>query len=261
MTELERVIRRLRRRHTVSRVVYRYVSGRPLDGRTGYAYRTRGAGRWTGYQRQAVRLGVPAVAALTAAYPDQTGAALASAAAVVAYRARRRLVARRFRREYVAPTLAALAPALGREPGQVRLHVDPTLGNLTPRLAKPLSPAEEAVRRWYGEHVEPVIRWLPERVQRAAWSIQRAARPVTDRLAVFRRPGAEEVGPRIELVADAPYLTKEQRHLVSSIVTAKIPVSDLVESWNQVGPRVIATWTVRKRPPARVGLAELVARF
>ncbi|MET8838333.1 type IV secretory system conjugative DNA transfer family protein, partial [Micromonospora sp. NPDC004540] len=31
--------------------------------------------------------------------------------------------------------------------------------------------------------------------------------------------------------------------------------------WNQVGPRVIATWTVRKRPPARVGLAELVARF
>ncbi|MGV9762410.1 helicase HerA domain-containing protein [Micromonospora tulbaghiae] len=262
MTEIERAIRRLRRKHTVPRLVYRYVSGRPLTGREGYPYRTRGRGRWTGYQRQAVRLGVPAVAAVTAAYPEQAGAALGTAAAVAVYRARRRLVARRFRREYVTPTLAALAPALGREPGQVCLHVDATLGNLTPRLAKPLSPAEEAVRLWYGTHVEPVVRWLPERVQRAAWSVQRrAAEPVTSHLAVFRRPGAEEVGPRIELVADTPYLTKEQRALVSSIVTSKIPVSDLVETWNQVGPRVIARWTVRKRPPARVGLAELVERF
>ncbi|MER7440458.1 helicase HerA domain-containing protein [Micromonospora avicenniae] len=261
MTELERTLRRLRRRHTVPRVVYRYLSGRPLDGRTGYAYRTRGAGRWTGYQRQAVRLGVPAVAALTAVYPDQTGTALGTVAAVAAYRVRRRITSRRFNREYVAPTLAALAPALGREPGQVRLHVDPTLGNLTPRLAKPLSPAEEAVRRWYGEHVEPVVRWLPERAQRAAWAVQRAARPVTSRLAVFRRPGVEEQGPRIELTADTPYLTKEQRHLVSSIVTSKIPVSDLVESWHQVGPRVTATWTVRKRPPARVGLDQVAEHF
>ncbi|WP_030269928.1 type IV secretory system conjugative DNA transfer family protein, partial [Micromonospora globosa] len=261
MTELERAIRRLRRKHTVTRVVYRYVSGRPLTGREGYPYRARGRGRWTGYQRQAVRLGVPAVAAVTAAYPGQSGAALGTAAAVAAYRARRRLVARRFRREYVTPTLAALAPALGREPGQVRLHVDPSLGNLAPRLARPLSPAEEAVRRWYGENLEPVVRWLPERVQRAAWAVQRAARPVTSRLDVFRRPGKEDQGPRIELVADTPYLTKEQRQLVSAIVTSKIPVSDLVETWDQVGPRVIARWTVRKRPPARVGLAELVERF
>ncbi|MEV4478765.1 type IV secretory system conjugative DNA transfer family protein [Micromonospora coxensis] len=261
MTEIERMIRRLRRKHTVSRITYRYLSGRPLDGRQGYPYRHRGPGRWAGYQRQAVRLGVPAIAGLTAVYPEQTGAALASAAVVGAWRARRRLLARRFRREYVTPTLAALAPALGREPGQVRLHVDPSLGNLTPRLAKPLSPAEEAARRWYGENVEPVIRWLPERAQRAAWAVQRAAAPVTSRLAVFRRPGEEERGPRIELVADTPYLTKEQRHLVSAIVTSKIPVSDLVETWDQVGPRVIATWTVRKRPPARVGLAELTAHF
>ncbi|MFC8296278.1 helicase HerA domain-containing protein [Micromonospora orduensis] len=260
MTELERAIRRLRRRHTVPRVAYRYLSGRPLDGRDGYPYRHRGPGRLAGWQRQAVRLGVPAAAALSAVYPDQTGAALGTVAAAVAYRARRRLVARRFRREYVAPTLAALAPAMGLQTG-VRLHVDPSLGNLTPRLAKPLSPAEEAARRWYGEHVEPVVRWLPERAQRAAWAVQRVARPVTSRLAVFRRPGAEEVGPRIELTADTPYLTKEQRQLVSAIITSKIPVSDLVESWHQVGPRVIATWTVRKRPPARVGLAEVAEHF
>ncbi|MEU1841905.1 type IV secretory system conjugative DNA transfer family protein [Micromonospora chersina] len=255
MTELERALRRLRRKHTVPRLVYRYVSGRPLDGRAGYAYRTRGAGRLTGWQRQAARLGVPAVAAVTAAYPTEARVALGTAAAVAAYRARRRLVARRFHREYVGPTLAALAPALGLSTG-VRLHVDPTLGNLKPRLAKPLSPAEVAVRAWYGEHLEPVVRWLPERAQRAAWAMQRATQPVTSRLAVFKRPG-EQFGPRIELSVDSPYLTKEQRQLVSAIIGSKIPVSDLVESWQQVGPRVTARWTVRKRPPARVGLAEV----
>ncbi|KAB1919091.1 DUF87 domain-containing protein [Micromonospora noduli] len=255
MTELERAIRRLRRRHTVPRVAYRYLSGRPLDGRGGFPYRRRGSGRWAGWQRQAARLGAPVAAVLAVAQPEQTGAALGTAAAVAAYRLRRRITTRRFDREYVTPTLAALAPALGLQTG-VRLHVDPTLGNLTPRLAKPLSPAEEAARRWYGEHVEPVVRWLPERAQRAAWAVQRAARPATSRLAVFRRPG-EQLGPRIELTAETPYLTKEQRALVSSIISAKIPVADLVETWAMVGTRVRATWTVRRRPPARVGLAQV----
>ncbi|MGW3604293.1 helicase HerA domain-containing protein [Micromonospora sp. NPDC005161] len=259
MTELERTIRRLRRKHTVPRVVYRYVAGRPLSGREGYPYRARGAGRWAGWQRQAVRLGAPVAAVLAAVQPEQTGAAVGTAAAVAAYRLRRRITTRRFNREYVTPTLAALAPALGLQTG-VRLHVDATLGNLTPRLAKPLSPAETAVRAWYGEHVEPVVRWLPERAQRAAWAVQRAARPATSRLDVFRRPG-EVLGPRIELTAETPYLTKEQRQLVAAIIASKIPVSDLVESWQQVGPRVTATWTVRKRPPARVGLAEVLAHL
>lgn len=258
MTELERAIRKLRRKHSMSRVAYRYISGRPLSGKTGYPYLSRGAGRLTGWQRQMIRLSVPAVSLAAVVAPEQTGSAVGSVALVAGYRLRRRLTARRFRREYVSPTLAALAPALGREPGQVRLHVDPTLGNLTPRLAKPLSPAEEAARRWYGEHLEPVIRWLPERAQRAAWAVQRAAEPVTARLAWFRRPAPPDAGPRIELVADTPFLTKEQRALVSSIISSKIPVSDLVETWQQVGPRVTATWTVRKRPPARVGVAQVL---
>ncbi|MFD6640297.1 helicase HerA domain-containing protein [Micromonospora chalcea] len=185
---------------------------------------------------------------------------LGTAVAVTGWRVRRRLTMRRFNREYIAPTLAALAPAMGLQTG-IRLHVDPSLGNLTPRLAKPLSPAEEAVRAWYGEHVEPVIRWLPERAQRAAWSAQRKAEPVTSKLAAFRRPVDGDQGPRIELVADTPYLTKEQRQLVSSIIGSKIPVSDLVESWHQVGPRVRAVWTVRKRPPARVGVDQVAAHL
>ncbi|MEU4680667.1 type IV secretory system conjugative DNA transfer family protein [Micromonospora sp. NPDC023737] len=256
MTELERAIRKLRRKHTVSRVAYRYLSGRPLSGKTGYPYLSRGAGRLAGWQRQVIRLAVPATAALAAAQPEQVGSLAGSAAVVVSYRLRRKLTMRRFNREYIAPTLAALAPAMGLQTG-VRLHVDPSLGNLTPRLAKPLSPAETAVRAWYGEHVEPVIRWLPERAQRAAWSVQRKAEPVTSRLAAFRRPTDPDKGPRIELVADTPYLTREQRQLVSSIIGSKIPVSDLVESWHQVGPRVTATWTVRKRPPARVGIDQV----
>ncbi|MFI2647588.1 helicase HerA domain-containing protein [Micromonospora fulviviridis] len=256
MTELERAIRRLRRQHTVSRVAYRYLSGRPLSGKPGYPYRHRRPGRLAGWQRQAVRLGVPVAAVMAAAYPGQAGGVLGTAVAVTGWRVRRRLTMRRFNREYIAPTLAALAPAMGLQTG-VRLHVDPSLGNLTPRLAKPLSPAETAVRAWYGEHVEPIIRWLPERAQRAAWAVQRKAEPVTSRLAAFRRPVDGDQGPRIELVADTPYLTREQRQLVSSIIGSKIPVSDLVESWHQVGPRVTATWTVRRRPPARVGVDQV----
>jgi len=255
--DLEKALARIRRRHTVPRLVYRYMSGRPLDGRDGHPYLTAGPGRWPGWRRQAVRLGVPAAGTLAAIYPDQSLAVAATLAAAAAWRGRRRLVRRRFDREYIAPTLAAIGPPLGMDTG-VRLHVDPSLGNLTPRLATPLSPAEVAVRLFYGQRIEPVVRWLPEHVQRGLWAVQRAARPATARLEVFRRPG-EQLGPRIELNVDAPYLTKEQRQLVSSIITSKIPVADLVESWQQVGPRVRACWTVRKRPPADVGLAEVLA--
>ncbi|WP_460916968.1 type IV secretory system conjugative DNA transfer family protein [Plantactinospora veratri] len=207
-----------------------------------------------------IRLGAPATALLATAHPEQVGSVVGSAAVVVGYRLRRKLTMRRFNRAYIAPTLAALAPAMGMQNG-VRLHVDPSLGNLTPRLAKPLSPAETAVRAWYGERVEPVIRWLPERAQRAAWSMQRAAEPVTSKLALFRRPVDGDRGPRIELEADTPYLTREQRQLVSSIIGSKIPVADLVEAWHQVGPRVRAVWTVRKRPPARVGVDQVAEQL
>ncbi|MBM0235435.1 DUF87 domain-containing protein [Micromonospora sp. STR1_7] len=257
MVELEKLLRR--RKHRVLRLTYRYLSGRPLSGRDGYPYRRRGAGRLAGWQRQVYRLGVPATAGAVAVFPDQALTAAAAIAVGAAWRGRRRLVQRRFHREYIAPTLAAITPPLGLQTG-VRLHVDPSLGNLTPRLAKPLSPAEEAARAWYGQHVEPVLRWLPERAQRGLWALQRRARPVTSRLEVFRRPG-EEVGPRIELLIDTPYVTKEQRQLVSSIVGSKIPVADLVEAWHQVGPRVRARWTVRKRPPAIVGHDQVLAHF
>jgi hypothetical protein len=199
-------------------------------------------------------------AAVITAYADEGHATGMIIAAVAVWRGRRYWRQRRFRREYVSPTLAAMSPALGLDDSQVRLHVDPTLGNLTPRLAKPLSPAEKWIRLQYGEYVEPVLRWLPERAQRGAWAVQAWARPVTSKRELLRRP-REDAGPRIELRARTPYLTSEQRLLVSSIVKAKIPAGDLVESWNQIGVSVRAIWTVRKRPPAAVGLDHLLAHL
>ncbi|GAA3455928.1 hypothetical protein GCM10018962_77620 [Dactylosporangium matsuzakiense] len=244
-------------KHTIPRVAYRYVSGRPLDGRTGYPYLSRGAGRWPGWRRQLVRVAVPAAAITAAHEPREAAAAAAVAGVVSAVALRRRWTRRRFRREYLAPTLEALAVPLGGVP--VQLHVDPGLGNLTPRLAKPLSPAEQRARLWYGEHVEPILRWPADRAMRAWWRLQSLAEPATRRLAVFRRPGAEELGPRIDLTIATPYLTLEQRQLISSIVGAKIPAGELIESWNQVGARVRARWVVRRRPPTKVGVEEVLA--
>jgi hypothetical protein len=244
-------------RNTAPRVAYRYVAGRPLKGQPGHPYLRPGPARLAGWQRQAWRLGAPAAALLTAEFPVPAAVAAGATVAVVAWRGRRIVVRRRFLAEYVAPTLAAMSPALGVDEGAVRLYVDPSLGNLTPRLAKPLSPFEQAARLRYGEHVEPVLRWLPDQLQRGVWAIQRAARPATQRLEVFRRPG-EQLGPRIELTVETPYLTKEQRQLVSSIISSKIPAGDLVESWYQVGRRVRARWTVRKRPPAQVGHVQVL---
>jgi hypothetical protein len=166
---------------------------------------------------------------------------------------------RRFRRTYIRPTIAALRPALGDAP--VRLHVDPGLGNLMPRLAKPMSPAEKALRRWYGQRVEPVLRWAPERVQRAGWGVQRFALPVTTRLRYLLTRPREDPGLRIELRTAVPFLTTEQRSLVEAVIAAKIPAGELVKTWDQVGTQVTATWTVRRRPPARVGYADLAARI
>ena len=226
--------------HSLGRFVYRYIAGRRLDGSS------RPGG---GCLRRAVwRVGVPvAVCAVGVAYwahPMATIVGVVVLAAAGGVRGGRRLRrawrSRRFRAAYIRPVLAALSPALGDAP--VRLHVDPGLGSLLPRLARGMSPAETVVRAWYGQRVEPVARWVPDRAMRALWAVQRAARPLTRKLELLRVAG-DEVGPRIELLASVPYLTPEQRQYVSAVIGAKVPAGELVESWDQVGPRVTATWT------------------
>lgn len=265
--------------HSPPRIVGRIVSGRPLDGvaRTDATFLRAGhrvlhphnLRRWAmlaGWQRAGIRLGVPA-ATYAAGYAygthPQVTLGLAGAVGTMAAfhgvrRARRWWRMRRFRNTYVIPTLAALRGALGDAKAQ--LHVSPDLGNLVPRLAKAMSPFERRMRVKYTLRVEPVLRWAPDRVQRGLWLAQRAATPLTRHLDQFRRP-TESAGPRVELVASVPYLTTEQCTYVSAVVKAKIPAGDLVERWNQVGTQVTVTWTVRRRPPARVGYAHLDARL
>lgn len=262
------------------RIAYRFVSGRPLDGiaRTDCGYLRSGrkaltfnghASKWAmlpGWKRQIVRLGSPVTAYTLAqtylTHPGPFTATTLVTASVVAgtaaRRARQRWRMRRFNAAYVEPTLAALRPALGEAP--VRLHVSPELGDLVPRLIRPMSPAEKAVRAWYGEHVEPVVRWLPDQTMRGFWALQRRAEPVTNWLERFRVP-RDVAGPRIDLALAVPFVTAEQRQYISAVISAKIPVSDLVERWDQVGPRVTASWTVRRRPPSKVGYADLDARL
>lgn len=226
----------------------RYLAGRPLrsDPSGHYPYLRPGSARLAGWQRQALRLVIPGAALAATVFPH----AVAVLAVAALWRLRRRWVRRRFHRAYTGPTAAALRPVLGGAP--MKLRVDPALGTLVARLAKPLSPAEVALRTWYGRRVEPGVRWAPDRWRRGVWALQRG---VGGNRAVkaLRRPKPEGHGPRVELMADVPYLTGEQRQLVSAIVKAKIPAGEVVESWDQVGKRVTARWTVRRRPPARVG--------
>jgi hypothetical protein len=252
--------------------VYRYLSGRLLDGTAG-GWLTPGSGSWwrqrPGWQRQIVRVWLPGAyvwgqaADQVAAHPALAEGSLLAVAAVggpVAVRqARRWWRTRRFHREYTHPTLAALAPVLGDAP--VKLHVDPSLGTLLPRLIRPASPAEQWIREQYGRRLEPAVRWLPDRLARGRETLASPIRPAAARVRhALTRPG-EEHGPRIRLEAVVPYLTPDQRQAVESVIGAKLPAGELVGSWDQVGQRVSATWTVRKRPPASVGYADLAARF
>lgn len=266
---------------TTVRILYRYVSGRPLDGRprTDATYLRRGVriltptgrtSRWSllaGWQRQAVRLGVPAaVAAGTYAavaqpgYAQATAAVAGSAAAVRGIRrARRAWKGRRFDRAYTRPTLAALRHALGG--AEVELRIDPALGGLTERLAKPMSAGEREWRGRYAKHVEPVVTWPRHQAWRVWSQAKKRASPVSARLDRWRRP-VEDHGPSITFSAPGrEWLTDEQRAQVAAIIAGKVPVSDLASpSWDTVGPTVTARWKVRRRPPTKCGRADFEAR-
>lgn len=266
-----------------ARVVYRFLVGRPLDGvyRTDAGFLRPGrkaltghghASRWAmlpGWKRAAVRLGTLAATVATAvayrAYAQVTVVALGGAAAVGAvyavHRLRRWWRLRRFRAVYIRPTLAALTGALGN--ARVRLHVSPELGNLVVRLAKPMSPAEKSFREWYGARVEPVLRWAPDRLMRCWWAVKAFASPLVGPLTTWlRRPQDGDSGPRIHLQTSVPYLTPEQRLYAAAVIGAKIPAGELTDPrWDQVGTQVNAVWTVRRRPPTRVGYADLDARL
>lgn len=168
---------------------------------------------------------------------------------------RRRLAVDPLAREYLLPVSNAIADPIA---ARFRLsvsaeHVRP------PRQPRPLSPAEEAVRAWYGERVEPVVRWLPDRISATRAAIGRVLTPVTRVVTQLRRPRPEQ--PAVRLTVWRPYLTPEQRGYVESVIKTKIPLPDCSVTWQQIGPRVTATWAVRTPPPRRAGYEQLLAAW
>lgn len=268
-------------KHSIPRVIYRCVSGRPLDGRvrTDCTYLRPGiraltptgrTTRWAmlpGWQRAAIRLGVPAIGyGAHTAYslvPTYTSAAASILAAVgtlrVAHKARRAFRLRRFTRAYTRPTVAALRHALGG--ADVELAIDPTLGNLMERLTPAMSQGEKEWRARYAKHVEPWVRAVPDRAWKTWAHAKRRVVPLSSRLDRWRRP-TKDHGPSIVFTAPhREWLTEEQRVSVASIIEGKVPVADLTApQWDAVGPTVTARWTVRKRPPKDVGRADFEAR-
>jgi hypothetical protein len=174
-------------------------------------------------------------------------AVVASLAVLLSSPARRRR--RQLARHVLAPVTAAVSPTLG--PARVRLVVNKTMSSLIPAPSRPASPLELAVRRWYGSWLEPLLRWVPDRAQRVVWWLRR-----TKLIGAVSRPADQQ--PRITLEVQQPYVSADDRRYISSVVHAKVPVRGLVEAWDQVGPAVTATWTVRARPPRRVGADDLV---
>jgi hypothetical protein len=270
--------------HSLDRIIYRYVSGRPLDGapRTDATYLHPGtrvltatgrASRWArlpGWKRQAVRLLAPPALA-SAVYgsiaapgtAQACAAVVGGAAALRAVRsARARVRTRRFRRLYSRPLAQVVGPMAGIPDGTPPdrwLTISPELAGLAPRLARPMSPAEIWVRERWAAHVAPVTGFLPDQMMRAQWWIQGRAKPVTRRLEWFR-VAAEPRPARVEIRTPS-YLTAEQQAAIARAVSVKLPLGDMVQGTDQVGPYATMTWTPRRRPPAGAGLADVLAHI
>lgn len=213
-------------------------------------------------RRIAIRVGLPLAIPFAAADPGPwvtTGSAVGAIFGTrAAIRTGRKLRHRRHRAMYVRPLARLLGPALGESATDPDgwLHVSPELAGLAARLVRPMSPAEQALRRWYGLRISPVLMAGPDRAMRAYWWLHEHTGTLRKGIDWFRVP--EEAQPaRVTVTARAGYVSREQRQMIREAVGAKLGLSDLIESWDQVGPTATATFTVRQRPPASVGLEDI----
>jgi hypothetical protein len=172
----------------------------------------------------------------------------------------RRVRWHRFRGMYVRPLAHAIAPVLGETPWAPDrwIHVSPDMTGLAARLARPMSPAEKAVRDWYGRRIEPAVTWGPDRAMRSWWSLRDRCEPIRKRVEYFRIP-TETKPPRVEIYIRSGFAGRAQREAIRDAIPGKLGLGDLVESWDQVGPCPVVTYTVRERPPGECGLAEILA--
>lgn len=160
---------------------------------------------------------------------------------------------RKVRRTYTNPLARALRQALGINQylsARRWLTITPELEGLLPELIKPMKPWEVKVRVWYGQHLEPAVRWFPDRVRRALWWL--TGHSTATRAWWWRKPST----PHARLRVPGQYVNPDQQKAVTQVVISKLGISELAVNWNQVGPDAIATYVVKQRPPKFVGIAE-----
>jgi hypothetical protein len=222
--------------------------------------------RWAslaGWKRSAIRVAAPPVAAAAAVsvaadpalWGNHAGAAaviLGGRAAVAGGRAVRH---HRFRSTYVRPLRRAIVSGPGGVPG-VAVHISPDFPGLAARLARPMSPAETAVRTFIGTRIQPVLMWAPERGMRAYWWTHERSGPLRKPLDWFRIEHATAPA-RVEITIRGGFAGKDQRERIRQAVMAKLGTTDLVESWDQVGRVAVVTYTARERPPSSCSLADI----
>lgn len=227
--------------------------------------------RWAclaGWKQAGIRwIVAPAVlAGLTGSALTDPRATLAGLAAItlctgwgLTQAAGRRIRHHRFRTTYLRPLAHALAGPLGENPWAHDrwVHVSPDLAGLAGRLARPMSPAEKQARRWYAQHAEPVLRWAPDRIMRAWWAVRDRCEPIRRRIRYFRT-ATDTRPPRIEISIRSGFANRAVREHIREAVPVKLGLDDLVEHWDQVGPCPVVCYVVRERPPAEVGLAEIL---
>ncbi len=206
---------------------------------------------WT---KRAVGLGAAALFVTAVNAPGATATVMGLATTGLVVHKVRRHRGDRFTRTSIRPAVTALQRALGNGV-RVELRVDRDMGNLAPRLLRDASPAEMALRNWYGRRVEPVIQWPGVQAGRARNRLVAPLRPALD---YVRRPRKAR-GPSIRLTIHDPYLAPDQRSAIAGIIASKIPVADTTVQWDTVGESYRATWTLRRRPPRGVSLADIAA--
>lgn len=263
------------------RACWRFATGAPLDGepRTDAGAFTRGTealvrGRVAPWWylpraaragvRLAVLVGTPVVLWAWMVHRGVLVALVVIVPLTVAWRRHRRAIrtgrSRRFLRTYVRPLAAAAGPILGQPVDRPDkwLKVDPHVTNLTATLQSKMTPAELRAREFYGTHFEPVIRYVPERMQRARWYVEEKAPWVVSTQKAFTRPTDDHPSVAVEIKAGV-WVSLETRAEVKRMVREKLGLSNLDEHWDSVGPQTIARWTVKAMPPEKVTLEDIAS--
>ena len=178
--------------------LFRFLSGRPLLGdrhrKTDATFlrsgtpgtqlypKNRPPSRWSylpEWKRAAIRIGVLVVLLgswwlyhVTQSHPFIVASAAVVVVTPVGRRVSRRWRTRMFRRVYLNPLAKAAGPVLNIPPGMRAdqwVSVSPDLPGLLPNLVKPMGNVELRIRRCYGQWVEPVVRYIPDRIVRMYW--------------------------------------------------------------------------------------------